>query len=119
MLVPGCGSGDCGSGAESAPAAVRELLEAATGEGDESDICRYVPEGRVDDARQVVEELEPRISAGGGIEGLDFIEQSHRQMGSEYVVSVTGAAGFVRDFVVIHNSGRFLVYPTAQPASGG
>lgn len=117
-FLAACSSGGCGSGADSAPGAVKGLLEAAADRASEEEFCRYVPESSpIGLASQVAGRLTPEIAAAGGVEELSITDQPDRRMGAEHIVSVAGPSGPIRDFSVMELDGRFVVSLSGEPGS--
>jgi hypothetical protein len=81
-------------------------------------LCRAVPEGKVDAARDAVAKAKQTAEPAGGLSAITFAEDPARRMGSEHVVVGSGADGApVLEFAVVEEGGSFVVAPGVVPTA--
>ena len=116
----GCSSNGCGSGADSATAAVTAFLTAAPDAGSQKDVCRWVSEVAEADGWKLAQALAAPVR-DAGVGALVVEEVADAQEGSVHTVRVAGGALPYSTFLVMDDQGRFVIAPAESMgmAAGG
>jgi hypothetical protein len=107
-VLAGCGTPECGAGADSATGAVRILLEAAR----DKDAARACSVANVRSESAVgagLPALSRLASGAGSVDRLAIAEDQAARMGAEAKVDVSAGGAVLRRFSVLQSGNRFTV----------